>query len=194
MLAVGITGGIGSGKSYICTVFEQLGVKIYYADARAKFLSNNSEEIITQIKSVFGKESFINGEYNRAYIASQVFNNTDKLQMLNDIIHPAIEKDYQKWIEKHKYEPYTLKEAAILFESGTYKLLDKTILVTAPLDTRIKRVVERDQTTVEAVQNRIKKQWPTEKIIPLADFILENDGKKLILPQIIKLDKKLKSH
>ena len=194
MLAVGITGGIGSGKSYICQIFEYLGIKIYYADARARHLSNNDAGIVSQVTNLFGDKAYVNGEYNRMHIASVVFNNSQKLQQLNSIIHPAIEKDYHNWLKSHASEPYTLKEAAILFESGTYKLLDKTILVTAPIVTRINRVVKRDNISPNDVQSRINKQWPTEKILPLADFIIENDGKRLILPQIINLDKKLKSH
>lgn len=192
MLAVGITGGIGSGKSYVCKAFENMGIPVYNADTRAKYISNNSRHVIEQICQLFGSESYINAELNRPYIASKVFNSPSELQKLNAIIHPEVEKDYKQWLQNHNKLPYTLKEAAILFESGAYKHLNKTIVVTAPQDIRVARVTQRDNIIADEVLSRIKNQWPTEKIIPLTDFVIENDGKKLILPQIIEIDQKLK--
>lgn len=191
MLAVGITGGIGSGKSYVCEIFAKIGIPIYNADFRARFIANESAQVKKQILTFFGSESYLNNELNRPFIASEVFNNPDKLNTLNRIIHPEVEKDYFNWLIKYKSFPYTLKEAAILFESGAYKKLDKTILVSADIDLRINRVMSRDNITKEAVLHRMKNQWPTEKIIPLTDFIIENNGKNLILPQIIDINEKL---
>lgn len=193
MLAVGITGGIGSGKSFVCEVFSKLGIPIYSADNRAKEISNESTSVIKEITALLGAEAYINKQLNRPFVASQVFSDKNKLQKLNNIIHPAVEKDYLEWQKNYSHLPYTIKEAAILFESGAYKQLNKTIVVTAPIDIRIKRVCDRDGSTEESVRERMNNQWPTEKIIPLTDFIIENDGKKLILPQIIKIDNELRN-
>jgi dephospho-CoA kinase len=187
MLKIGITGGIGSGKSYICKIFEQLGVPVYNADEKARNISNNSISVKKDITNLFGKEAYENNVLNRAYIASKVFNDTNLLEQLNQIIHPAVNKDFNDWCNNYQDKSYILKEAAILFESGIYKNLDKTILVTAPESIRINRVIKRDGSTKEEVLNRMKNQWPTEKITPLADFIIHNIDKELLLPEILKI-------
>lgn len=192
MLKIGITGGIGSGKTFVTSVFSRLGVPVYNADDSAKALMNTNSSLINQIKLLFGNESYINDKLNRKYIANQIFNNKTKIKELNNIVHPAVERDFQEWCKKQYECAYILKEAAILFESGSYKTLDKTIVVESPKELRIKRVLEREATTRNEIENRIRNQWPTEKLVALADYIIVNNGKKLILPQIIEIDKKIK--
>ncbi|MBN1116981.1 MAG: dephospho-CoA kinase [Bacteroidales bacterium] len=188
MLKIGLTGGIGSGKTLVSKVFQNLGIPVYCADDKAKQLINESINLKQEIISVFGDEAYINGNYNKKFIAGIVFNDAIKLKVLNEIIHPAVEKDFINWVKEISLKtPFILKEAAILFESGTYKQLDKIIYVTAETETRIQRVIDRDSTNREQVINRIKNQWPTDKGKQLADFVLDNTGKKLILPQILDI-------
>lgn len=193
MLKVGLTGGIGSGKTYISEIFKRLNIPIYNADIQAKYLMNNSVQLIHQIKELFGNQSYIHGELNRKHISNLVFKDRDLLKRLNAIVHPAVNDDFTVWCQSQEQKPYILKEAAILFESNSHKDLYKTILVTAPDNVRIKRVCERDNCSPEEVTSRINNQWATEKLAALADFIINNDDKQLILPQIIKIDSKLKN-
>jgi dephospho-CoA kinase len=192
MIKIGLTGGIGSGKSYVCEIFRQMGVPIYNADERSKYLLNNNRELIEKVTEIFGELAYENNELNRKYIASIVFNDSEKLQRLNHVSHPAVEHDFTIWCNQHSEKDYVIQEAAILFESGAYKLMHKNILVTAPLDIRIKRVMERDGISSKQVQQRIDNQWSTDKLEVLADFVIQNDDKTLILPQILKLDKKIR--
>lgn len=190
MQKIGITGGIGSGKSYICTCFEHIGIPVYYADTEAKRLTNLNSNIREEISKLLGSKSYNSDGLNRAYVASKVFNNKDLLNKLNQIIHPAVEIDFIQWANQ-QHAPYVLKEAAILFESGSYKNTDHVIVVDAPLELRIKRVLERDKTTREEILKRIQNQWTTDKKKNLADFVIYNDDKTLILPQILRIDKTL---
>ena len=192
MLKVGITGGIGSGKSTISAVFVYLGVPCYNADTRSKWISNNHKEVVKEIESEFGKQAYINGEMNRPYIASIVFSNKEKLAVLNQIIHPRVAEDYQLFCEKHKDAPYTLKEAAIMFESGTNKTMDKVILVVADKETRIKRVMQRDAISRNEVISRMDKQMSDEEKLKLADFVIDNNGVELIIPQVLAIHAQLK--
>lgn len=189
MLKVGLTGGIGSGKSYISAFFVQLGIPVYNSDDRAKVLMNQSEAVKNDIIKLFGRNAYENKELNKKFIASKVFKDSELLQKLNNIVHPAVSKDFLGWsnIQSKENPPFILKEAAILFESGAYKNLDKNILVIAPETIRIKRVMDRDGTSEHEVRNRIKNQASTDDLIPLADFLIRNDDKKLILPQIISI-------
>lgn len=193
MLKIGLTGGIGSGKTLISEIFQRLGIPVYNADSEAKRLMNSSPELIAEIKALFGENAYSNKQLDRNLLARLVFKNRELLNKLNNCVHPAVEKDFQIWCERHTAKSYVLKEAAILFESGSYKQLDKVIVVTAPENVRIKRVISRDNSNVKEVEGRIKNQWPTEKLVALADFVLENDGKRLILPQVIEIDKKIKN-
>jgi len=173
MLQVGITGGIGSGKTTVCQIFEILNIPIYYADAEAKRLMVTNELLIQDIKDFLGPNAYLeDGQLNRAYIAEQVFGDEKKLARLNSIVHPAMYKDGQRWHQKQKDVPYTLKEAAILFESKGHLLMDQTILVVAPLETRLSRVMARDKATKEQVMARVSKQMPDSEKIPLADHYL----------------------
>ncbi|MEM6320314.1 MAG: dephospho-CoA kinase [Bacteroidota bacterium] len=193
MKKVGITGGIGSGKTTVCQLFELLGIPIYYADDRAKALIVNNESVKKQIIEAFGEEAYLeNGSYNRAYIAGIVFKDKDRLQQLNNIVHPAVFQDGVNWHNSQEGVPYTLKEAALLFEGKGHQYLDKIILVVAPTETRIARVVERDGTTAAEVQARIDKQLPDAEKIKLADFIILNDGSAPLVPQVLKIHDKLR--
>lgn len=176
MMKVGITGGIGSGKTHVCRLFEQLGVPVYNADERAKHLMNSDTEVKGQLIDAFGEEVFSNGQLDREFLAQLVFQQPDQLKKLNAIVHPAVARDAKAWHEKHSSHPYTIKEAALLFETGSYKDLDKTILVHADENERILRVMQRDHVSKEKVEARIKNQWPDIDKMTKADFIINNDG------------------
>jgi dephospho-CoA kinase len=192
MIKVGVTGGIGSGKSYVSKVFEQMGIPVFYADIVAKNITTSSVDVIQEIKNEFGNEAYNDQVLNRVYLAKIVFKDPEKLEKLNKIIHPAVKTEFVKWCNSFPHKPYVIEEAAILFESGSYKQMDRTIVVSAPEALRIKRVTKRDKLSEQEVHNRMKNQWPTEKIEGLADFIINNDGKHLLLPQIIEIDKTLR--
>lgn len=186
-LKVGITGGIGSGKSYVARIFKALGVPFYDADTEAKKLMNTDGQIRSALIKQFGGAVYLeDGQLNRAYLSSVVFTDEKRLQVLNAIVHPVVIQHGTDWAEAQSY-PYSLKEAALLFESGSYKSLDYTILVTAPLETRIKRVVKRDAVSREQVLDRINKQMPDEKKSEIADFVIANDENVPLLPQVLAL-------
>jgi dephospho-CoA kinase len=193
MLKVGLTGGIGSGKSFISDIFTHLGIPVYNSDDRAKYLMNYSEKIKKEIKKLFGNDSYYDNQLKTKSIAAKVFNDSSLLFKLNQIVHPAVYSDFHAWCKKQNKvnTPFVLKEAAILFESGAYKHMDKNILVTAPQKLRIERVMNRDGVSEDEVKIRIKNQSSAEELMPLADFILKNDDKELILPQIINIYNKL---
>lgn len=189
ILEIGITGGIGSGKSIICKIFHQLGIPIYNSDDRAKYLMNYKQELKSKIVENFGKDSYdLQGKLNRTYLAQQVFNNSNQVHLLNSLVHPEVGKDYITWVENHQKSPYLLNEAALMFESGRYKTLDKIITVFAPQDLRIKRVLARDtQRNHIQVEAIIQKQMPETEKLEKADFIIYNDDTKLVIPQILAL-------
>jgi dephospho-CoA kinase len=190
MIIAGITGGIGSGKSTACAVFEQLGVPVYYADAESKKLFLN-EEIKSLLKTKFGEEIFINGEVDRKLLAALVFSNAAKLKELNSIMHPAVKKHFEEWCRVYSAHPYVLKEAAILFESEAYKGVQKIITVTAPMDIRINRIIKRDGISKAEVQKRISSQMNDEEKISRSDFHILNNEEELMIPQILKIHKEL---
>jgi dephospho-CoA kinase len=194
MLKVGITGGMGSGKTTVCKIFETLGIPVYYADDRAKYLMKNDKELRQKIISIFGSNAYQNdNELNRSYIADIAFHDPEKLRKLNEAVHPAVFKDGDIWHKEQKDVPYTLKEAALLFESGGYKKLDKIITVTSPLELRIKRILKRDKTTREAVLARIKNQMPDEEKKAQSDFIIFNDEKQSLINQVLAIHHELLS-
>uniref|UniRef100_UPI0032171F69 dephospho-CoA kinase n=1 Tax=uncultured Draconibacterium sp. TaxID=1573823 RepID=UPI0032171F69 len=193
-LIVGITGGIGSGKSVVCSVFKLLGVPVFEADLEAKRLINSSTEIKNGLIDLFGNDIYTqNDTIDRKKLAGIIFNDEVQLKKVNELIHPVVRSEFQKWVQKQNV-PYVVHEAAILFESGFYKMMDFTILVSAPEQMRIKRVSSRDNVTAEQVKERIDKQWPNEKKRKLATIEIKNDNKELILPQIIRIDKQLKDY
>ena len=172
-MIVGLTGGIGSGKTTVAGFFEKLGVPIYIADTAAKALMVNTPEIRKKIIELLGEQAYKGDTLNRTYIASRVFSEKRTLKALNAIVHPAVQEDFMQWTKRQK-TPYVIKEAAILYENGGYKKCDYSILVTAPLDVRIKRVIQRDDTTREAVKERIAAQWSDHKKMAFADAVIEN--------------------
>lgn len=193
-IKVGITGGIGSGKTLICRIFKNLGIPVYEADSRARYLMESDKELIENIIHHFGDKVYEKRTLNRPYLANLVFNNKEKLNTLNSLVHPAVSRDFATWTREKYKAKYVLHEAAILFESGTYKKMDKSILIDAPDHIRVERVTKRDGVTEEKVVERMNNQWPTAKIRPLADYIVVNNNKQLILPQVIKIHNHLNSY
>ena len=191
MLKIGITGGIGSGKSTVARVFEILGIPVYFADDAAKRILNENEELKAQIINHFGQESYKNNSLNRSYMASIVFSNQEKLDLLNALTHPLTIADANAWFEKQK-APYAIKEAALLFESGAAEGLDYVIGVEAPRAIRIKRIMQRDNLLATDVEKRIAKQLQEEIKMKLCDFVIKNDERELVIPQVLALDKKFK--
>ncbi len=192
MLSIGITGGIGSGKTTVCKIFEILGVPVYNADERAKYLMTHNKALIKKIKNIFGSNSYLkNGDLNRKYIAQIVFKNRQKLEILNKAVHPIVKLDFTDWVKKQNSE-YLIKEAALLFETGSYRDMDFNVLIYSPIELRIERVMKRDNTDRDSVLARVKNQMEEEKKSKLADFIIKNDGKHSLIEQILNLDKKFK--
>ena len=173
MMVIGLTGGIGSGKSTIAKEFATLGISVFNSDEQAKVLIATDAQVKKRIIAAFGEEAYQNGEYNRAYIAQIVFNNSEKLAILNGIVHPALAKYFNQWAKKQT-SPYVLKEAAILFESGSYKDCDYIITVTAPEEVRIARVMARDHCTETQVRARMAQQWSDAQRIALSNAVIEN--------------------
>ncbi|MGB0929953.1 MAG: dephospho-CoA kinase [Chitinophagales bacterium] len=191
-LQVGLTGGIGSGKTTITKFFATLGVPVYYADDAAKWLMQNDETLIKAIRSAFGNEIYTNEQkLDRQKLATIVFNDVKALRQLESLVHPAVFRHSQEWSAKHPDAPYLIREAALTFESGSYKLLDKVITVFAPKKVRIQRVLQRDNSTKEAIEARMDKQWKDERKMELADFVIYNDGKQLLIPQVLEINTKI---
>lgn len=175
---VGLTGGIGSGKSTIAAYFKKRGVPVYIADDEAKKIMNDPE-VVKKVQSVFEENIIENKQLNRKKIAELVFSSPEQLKKLNSIVHPEVKKHFLDWVKKHEKHPFVIKEAAILFESGTYKDCDKIILVTAPEALKIARVMKRDNVGREQVLERMKNQWSDEKKIPLSDYVIQNTDLEL---------------
>jgi dephospho-CoA kinase len=188
-LQIGITGGIGSGKSLVCKIFRQLGVSVYDADSHAKALMTTDGILVSQIKKEFGDLSYRpDGALNREWLAANVFSDAVKLEKLNRLVHPRVAVDYEEWLKAHANEPYVLKEAALLFESGSYRLLDKVVVVSAPENIRKNRVLKRDtHRTVEQFDGIVEKQLPEDEKLKRADYIIVNDDATLLIPQVLKL-------
>lgn len=191
-IRVGITGGIGSGKSTACKLFERLGIPVYYADERAKALMVNDMALVKKIKRMFGEEAYLpDGSLNRKHIAGLVFQHAELLEELNKIVHPAVLKDGEKWHQKQKGVPYTLKESAILFEISSQGFYDKIVMVYAPKPIRLERAMLRDGLTKEAVEARMSQQMDDEEKRLLADFVLVNDGMEDLEKQVLALHEQL---
>ena len=190
MIKVGLTGNIGSGKSTIAKIFETLGVPVFYADIEAKkILSEN--DVIDILVAEFGKNILLGNLIDRAALAKIVFNDKDALETLNSIIHPRVRQSLINWMETKRDHKYIIQEAAILFESGFYKFFDKNIFVSCPEQIAIERVMKRDHIGEKEVRARIQNQWLEKEKIQLADFIIHNDGANLVIPEILKIHKKL---
>lgn len=194
MLTIGITGGIGSGKSTVCKAFKVLGIPVFQADTTAAWLQNNDPPIKKEISALFGSDIYgPDGLLIRKKLAAIIFNNQMLLEKMNLLIHPAVHREFENWKEKMNNFPYVLYEAAILFETGSFRHFDYTILVLADEAERIDRVLKRDHTSVNAILQRMRHQMPDTEKVGLADFIVENNDNQMILPQILKLDQILKS-
>ena len=190
VLRVGITGGMGSGKTTVTRVFEVLGIPTYYADEAAKRLMNEDASIKEQVMALFGKQTYLNGQLDRKYLASLVFNDEENLARLNAIVHPATLRDAEEWMQRQN-TPYAIKEAALIFESGAHKQLDHVIGVSAPLPLRILRAMKRDKLSREEVKARMEKQLDEAIKMRLCDFVVINDEQELVIPQVIKIHETL---
>lgn len=173
MKVAGLTGGIGSGKTTVAGFFKDLQVPVYIADDAGKLLMNTSAEVKAKVISLFGKEAYTKEGLNRKFIASQVFKSEEKLQQLNKIVHPAVEEDFEKWKKQQDF-PYVIYEAAVLLENGGDKKCDWVILVTAPQEQKIERLLKRDKSTVEEIRARMKHQWSDKQKRAKADFEIKN--------------------
>ena len=188
MLRVGITGGIGTGKTTVCKIFQALGISVFDADRSAKRLMAEDAVLKNQLIDHFGDDTFgADGVLNRTYLAQRVFNNEEDLNQLNQLVHPFVLTDYENWLLQIPKAPYSIREAAIMLESGTYKDLDVIILIDAPDELRIKRVIQRDKRSETEVQSIISRQWPMEKKRKFTSFIIQNNEKQFLIPQVLHL-------
>jgi dephospho-CoA kinase len=192
-MQVGVTGGIGAGKSTICKILQVLGIPVYDADSRAKQLMESSPELRRQIQHAFGTESYLDNSLNRSYLAEIVFSNEDEVTKLNELVHPKVGEDYSSWATKHEDSfPYIIKEAALLIESGSYKQLDHIVVVQAPKELRIKRVISRDTHRDEdQIRAIMARQLPDAERNAMADSVIYNDEKQSLLDQVFKLHQSL---
>lgn len=184
-ITIGVTGGIGSGKSIICRIISTMGYPVFYADNEAKSILVENEEVRTEIFRLFGEKAYQGKLLNREFIASKIFDNKDLRTRMNAIVHPRVGEAFKKWMSEQESD-IVFDEAAILFETGSYKNFNHTILVTAPEELRITRVMSRDKVSRDKVLSRMATQWPEEKKISMADFIIKNDDKSLVIPQVLK--------
>jgi dephospho-CoA kinase len=190
VLKIGLTGGIGSGKTTVAKIFELLDVPVYYADDAAKRIMNEDEDLRAAIQRQFGESSYKNNELDRAYLSSKVFNDPFQLEILNSLVHPATIRDAFRWMNEQQ-SPYSIKEAALIFESGSAEQLDYVIGVDAPVQLRIKRTMERNNISYDEVVKRMNSQLDDKIKMMLCDFILQNDEQRLLIPQVIELHQKL---
>lgn len=190
-LQIGITGGIGSGKSLVCRIFGCLGIAAYDADSRAKAVMTTDGILVSQIKKEFGRLSYHeDGTLNREHLSATVFSDPERLKVLNQLVHPRVGEDYKRWLSEHRSQRYVLKEAALLYEADTHTSLDKIIVVYAPVDTRVRRVLQRDAHRNEAqVRAIIESQMSDEEKAKRADYVIANDESRLVIPQVLDLHK-----
>jgi dephospho-CoA kinase len=195
MLKIGITGGIGSGKTTVCKVFETLGIPVFYADVVAKQIMVVDPILISGVKEAFGPMSYLNdGSLNNKHIASIVFADPKELTKLNELVHPAVFRAFETWVTNVADDvPYILKEAALLFESGSYKLCDQSLLVIAPHQLKMDRVIARDSVTADQVTSRMDKQFSDEQKLKLADHILYNNESQSVVTQVMELHRRFLS-
>lgn len=193
MFKVGITGNIGSGKTTVCKVFEVLGIPVFYADDEAKRIMVKDLILIEGIKKAFGEKSYLeDGTLNRKHISGIVFNNEEQLVKLNRLVHPAVFRRFEVWVQQYKGRtdiPYVLKEAALLFESDSYKMCHRSLMISAPEQVRFARVMKRDSVTAEEVKKRNSRQMSEEQKLGLANDVIINDDTELVIPQVLQLHK-----
>ncbi|MEZ4841997.1 MAG: dephospho-CoA kinase [Flavobacteriaceae bacterium] len=190
MMLVGLTGGIGSGKSTVASFFRELGIPVYTADDEAKKLMTTSKRIKTKLIKEFGEQTFVDEQLNRGYIASIVFKDAEKLAILNNIVHPEVAKHFKKWASKQN-APYVIQENAILFESNAASRFDTIITVTAPIDLRFERVLKRDDTTIKQIQSRMNNQLSDDERLQRSDFVIENIDLDTTKQQVLDIHNQL---
>ncbi len=192
MLQIGLTGNIGSGKTTVCRVFEILGVPVYYADLRARAIMEDSA-VVKQVAGAFGQDLIDeSGQLKRKDLAAIVFNNREKLEKLNAMVHPLVRDDYRQWVAAQYNQAYVMQEAAILFETGMAASFDRVIVVAAPLELRIARVQQRDGVSRQEVLRRAANQLVEQELIERADFVIHNDDSRLVIPQVLAIDQQLR--
>ena len=191
MKRIGLTGGIGSGKSYVAKIIEAMGYPIYYSDSRSKELSNEHPHIREQLISEFGEEAYANGELNKQFLAKKIYSSDSARNKVNSIIHPIVRKDFAAWADAHSSKDLVFNEAAILFEMGTYTQFDSTILVYAPEHIKIERIVQRDHISIDEIQQKMKSQWSDVEKMKLTPHHILNDGNTPLLNQIEHIIEKL---
>ncbi|WP_298498472.1 dephospho-CoA kinase [uncultured Algibacter sp.] len=190
MIIVGLTGGIGSGKTTVAKQFSKLGIPVYIADDEAKKLMRRSKIIKRKLIKLFGEKAYVEGELNKPYLANIIFNDKGYLEKMNAIVHPKVARHFEKWAQKQN-APYVIKEVAILFENGGDKACDYVITVTAPIKTRIKRLLKRDVTSKEKIEAIMKNQWTDEEKIKHSHFVIENTDLENTIKQVLEVHKKL---
>lgn len=187
-LLIGVTGGIGSGKSMVCRLFECLDIPVYYADSRAKWLTNHDPEIRGKVISLLGPEAYDSkGLYNTRFVSSRVFNNEPLLKALNAVIHPAVLRDTKEWVVEHTGLPYVVKEAAIMSAAGQSNAVDYVVVVEAPVELRIQRILERDKRTEQEIRAIIGRQVSDESRRAIANYVVKNDNASELIPQVLHL-------
>jgi len=189
MFRVGVTGGIGSGKSIICNIFHHLGIPVYQADIEARRLMAENESIRTGLLSYFGEEVFLGEQLNRKYLADKIFSDPAARTFINSLVHPVVRDDFASWVQTRNETFYVIEEAALLFESGAWKEFDYIILIEAAVETRIERIIRRDGISRADVLSRMASQIDPGKARELADFIIHNDRNDFVIPQVLKIDK-----
>lgn len=190
-MIVGLTGGIGSGKTTVAKMFYELGVSIYIADIEAKNLMHTSKEVKQELITIFGEETYKDGKLNRSYLSNIVFNQPEELKKINAIVHPRVGQHFKDWYAARSEEKYIIKEVAILFENDSYKHCDKIITVVAPLEERFHRLLQRDQTTRKAIQSRMNNQWKDAKKIALSDYVIHNEDLEKAKDQVAKIHQEI---
>jgi dephospho-CoA kinase len=189
MFKVGITGGIGSGKSVICNVFQNLGIPVFQADMEARKLMSENENIRTGLLDYFGEKVFKDEQLDRKYLGDRIFSDQDARTYVNSLVHPAVRVDFIRWVQKQGRTPYVIEEAALLFETGAWKELDYNILIDAAVETRIARVIHRDGINRAEVLARMSSQMDPLKAREFADFIIRNNVNDFVIPQVLRVDK-----
>ena len=191
MKKIGLTGGIGSGKTYVAQILEKMGYPVYYSDTRAKELCNEDPLIIRQLKELLGNDAYKNEKLNKSFISNQIFSSPDLRESINSIIHPVVRNDFDQWLENLSSHSLVFNEAAILFETKSYKRFDETILVYAPLEIKIQRLISRDRVSKEEITAKMNAQWSDAKKMTLTRFHILNDEKTPLLEQIETILEKL---
>ena len=191
MKSVGVTGGIGSGKSIVCKIFEVMGFPVFYADIEAKKCMIEDPDLIEGVKQLLGENAYINNELNRPFVAEQIFSNSDLKAKMDALVHPAVYRAFEKW-EKQQDSDLIFNESALLYETGSHERFDEVILVIADLETRLARVMKRDNVDKEAVLSRIQHQMLDEHKLKMNPYVIENDSHQMLIPQILKFIEKMR--